>query len=74
MLFVQKDHQSSGLRVERAGNVCDRRIDEILDLRVRDRARLAKIVDGAAVLGELDESSDGRHLGGCGCEIPSSWC
>lgn len=74
MLLVQKDHESGGLRVERAGNVRDCRIDEILDLRIRDRARLAKLVNGTAVLGELDEGVDERHFGNCGCEFPSSWC
>lgn len=59
VLLTEQNNQTSGLGVERAGHVQDSRIDELLDLRVRDGAVLAKLVDGPAGLGRLDEGVGG---------------
>lgn len=60
VLFVQQHDQAGGLGVERGGDVQNSRVDELLDLGVWDGAVLAQLVDGAAVLGRLDEGV-GRH-------------
>lgn len=65
MLLVQQNDQAGRLGVEGAGNVQDGGIDELLDLGVGDGAVLAELVDGAAVLGQLDEVVDG-HICGIG--------
>lgn len=62
MLLLQENNQAGGLGVEGAGNVQDSSIDKLLDLSIGDGAVLAQLVDGAAVLGRLDESID-RHGG-----------
>lgn len=61
MLLPEQDNQTGGLGVERARNVQDGGINELLDLGVRNRAVLAELVDGAAGLGRLDEGIGGRH-------------
>lgn len=65
VLLVQQNNQTGGLGVEGAGDVSDGVVDELLDLRVRDGAVLAELVDGAASLGGLEETV-GRHGGGGG--------
>jgi len=62
VLLLQENNQAGGLGVERAGDVQDSSIDKLLDLSIGDGAVLAQLVDGAAVLGRLDESID-RHGG-----------
>lgn len=51
MFLVQEDEKPGGLGVERAGDVRDGRVNELFDLRVRDGARLAELIDSATVLG-----------------------
>lgn len=70
MLLVQQNHETGRLGVERAGNVQDGAVDELLDLRVRDRALVRELVVGAAGLGQLDERVGGslRHCDGGGRE------
>lgn len=60
MLVAQEDDQTGGLGVERARDVEDSSVDELLDLRVGNGAVLAELVDGTAVLSRLDESVGGH--------------
>ena len=63
LVFVtEQNHQTGGLGVEGAWDVQDGGIDKLLNLGIGDRAVLAELVDGTAVLGSFNEGV-GRH--GC---------
>ena len=50
-------------------------VDQVFDLGVRDGGGLAEFVDGASVLGELDEGVwGGSHFGGGGGELGFGCC
>lgn len=59
VLILEQDDNASGLRVEGGGNVQDGGLDDLLNLRVRDRRGLGELVDGAA--GREGGENVGRH-------------
>jgi len=65
VLLVQQDDEPRRLRVERAGDVQDGAVDELLDLGVGHGALLGELVVGAAGLGQLDERVGGSLRHGC---------
>ncbi len=65
VVLVKQDDKTSGLTVERRGDVKDGLLGELLDLRVRDGRLLVELVVCAALLDGLDDRL---------CELGSSHC
>lgn len=75
VLLVQQHEQPRGLRVEGAGDVVDRRVDQVFYLGVWDGRVFAEFVDCAPVLGELDEGTwGGSHFGDGSGELGFGCC
>ena len=55
VFVVEKHDQTSGLRVETAGDVLDGMLSDFLDTGVRDGEFVRELVDGAAVLDGVEE-------------------
>lgn len=63
MLSVQENNSAGALSVESAGNMLNGMVDDVDDLRVRDRSLRAEVVDGASLSDDLlDASKIGRHF------------
>lgn len=61
VFLVEQNNDTSGLRVETAGNVKDVVLGNLLDTSVRDGDLVGQLVDGSAVLASLEEVHGGSH-------------
>lgn len=61
VLIVEQDNNTSGLRVETAGDVKDVVSGNLLDTSIRDGDLVGDLVDGSAVLASLEEVHGGSH-------------
>jgi hypothetical protein len=61
VLVLEQEHETSGLGVERGGDVLDELRDDLLDAGVGDGRVLVEGVDAAAVGDGLEEVGGGSH-------------
>lgn len=65
VLGLEQDHHAGTLRVEAAGNMEDRVLDNLLDAGVGDGRAVLELVVGAALHHGVEERLGGHVGGGC---------